>query len=75
VPVVATENVAICPAATFWLTGCVVIDGAVEGVSVLLVLPSVLVALAPAIPVQPEREMTPKRTNRSAVKLQKLFRP
>ena len=27
VPEAATENVALCPAVTVWLAGCVVIDG------------------------------------------------
>jgi hypothetical protein len=27
VPVAATRKVAVCPTVTFWLTGCVVIEG------------------------------------------------
>ena len=31
-PVAATENVAVCPAVTVWLAGCVVINGAIADV-------------------------------------------
>ena len=31
-PVAATENIAVWPAVTVWLAGCVVIDGATEAV-------------------------------------------
>ena len=47
-PVAATENVAVWPAVTVWLAGCVVIDGATEAVvtvsiaALLVALPAVL---------------------------------
>jgi len=49
VPVAATLNVAVCPAVTAWLTGCVVIEGAtaaaltVRVAAVLVALPALLV--------------------------------
>jgi len=52
---VATENVAVCPTVTFWLTGCAVIDGDV-GVGVL---PALL-----TVPAHPEKERPPNRTSR-----------
>ena len=48
VPVAATLNVAVCPAITVWLDGCVVIEGAttaaltVRVAAVLFALPTVL---------------------------------
>jgi hypothetical protein len=73
VPVTATEKVAVCPIAAFWLTGCVVIDGAVGAASALVALLPVPL-FAPARPVQPEREKTAKRTTRRPAKLGRLFK-
>jgi len=48
VPVAATENVAVWPAVTVWLAGCVVIDGATEAV-VTVRMAALLVALPAAL--------------------------
>jgi hypothetical protein len=44
VPVAATENVAVWPAVTVWLAGCVVIDGATE-VALTVSIAALLVTL------------------------------
>ena len=44
-PVAATEKVAVCPAVTVWLTGCVVMDGATPVAAATLRVPALLVAL------------------------------
>jgi hypothetical protein len=46
VPITVTEKAAVCPVATVWLTGCVVIDGATA---------ALLLALLTS-PAHPERE-------------------
>ena len=48
VPATATENVAVWPAFTVWLAGCVVIDGATEAV-VTVSMAALLVALPTAL--------------------------
>ncbi len=47
-PVAATENIAVWPAVTVWLAGCVVIDGATEAV-VTVSMAALLVALPAAL--------------------------
>jgi hypothetical protein len=49
-PFTATEKVAVCPAATVWLTGCVIMDGATA------TLPGPLTN-----PAHPERQTPPSR--------------
>jgi hypothetical protein len=44
VPVAVTEKVAVWPASTVWLTGCVVIDGA-TGAAVTVRMAALLVTL------------------------------
>jgi hypothetical protein len=48
VPVAVTLNVAVCPAVTVWLAGCVVIDGAVVAEFTVRVA-LLLVTLPPAL--------------------------
>jgi len=47
VPVASTLKVAVCPAVTAWLTGCVVIDGAVAA-AWLTVSAALLLVMLPA---------------------------
>ena len=57
VPVAATRKVAVCPAVTFWLTGCVVIVGG----EVAPVFLGLLFGL-PVKPEHPRKERLPNRT-------------
>ena len=47
-PVAATEKLAVCPAVTVLLAGCVVIDGAAAAVAVLTVSVALLLVAVPA---------------------------
>jgi hypothetical protein len=62
VPVAVTEKVAVCPAVTSALTGCVVIEGDEDAPLTLALLlgPPPLLASA----THPERERLPNRTTR-----------
>jgi hypothetical protein len=60
VPVAVTEKVAVCPAVTSALTGCVVIDGVAGPPLTLALLVGPLPLLASA--THPERERLPNRT-------------
>jgi hypothetical protein len=61
VPAAVTEKVAVCPAVTSALTGCVVIDGDVDTLTLaLLVGPPTALGSA----THPERERLPNRTTR-----------
>ena len=53
VPLTATEKVAVCPVATVWLTGCVVMDGATAALPTLLTSPA-----------HPVRQTPPSKTAR-----------
>ena len=46
-PVAATEKVAVCPAVTVWLAGCVLIDGATAA-GALTVSMALLLVMLPA---------------------------
>jgi hypothetical protein len=65
----AIEKVACCPTTTFWFTGCLVIDGAVDVPPVLLFFALVLLVFPLVTPAQPEIEKIPNRTNRKAAQL------